>query len=1320
MKKLLALLAVVLCVVSCQTEPEGLDVNVGGEIDAIVNVTIPEVETRAGGNNSALGVFDNGILGDENDDTTMRYILQVYYKTEENGEAKYTASKERLVEYSDGKSVAFEVRLVPERDYQFVVWADVVTSKDDTDNHYNTEDLANIQLNRTWVAMDESRDAFTATKLIEDYNGAMSIDLSLKRPFAKLRVVTTDMTALNNLGIKPTKATVTYTVDHYNAFNALFGNAIGDSKNRTIKHENYAIASYGENVAKGADMTLFTDYFFAEAGDVVKFELDVFDQNGVSIKKNNFNTDIAVQRNYLTTIKGNILTDGKNFNVTIDDAFDVPSVEVEGDIKDQLKDAANFETYVIDLEGDLVWETGGGHGSTPLIPEGAATKTLTINANGYKVIATGAGVGAIRMANGGKLIFNNATIVDQTESYNEGAWELGYLEVAGKLEFNNCVIDNTISIDGEEAVFNSCTFNDKVYKGTAGNEYAAWVSNGKVTFKDCSFSGARGIKVHEAYGSEVKEVIVNNCTFNNLSNKPGMAIGTLNTATKIEIKNSTFTNCQPGDQGLYMYETDTDVTTFDFSQTGNTVNAVVESSEVFAKVMKADFHTLNISLNADVTVDVNANMADYYFGGNNTNVITINGAKVSTAAATGAGNNAYTLTFNHKNSDWNYIRFNNDNAKWVIKNVKLTNSGNNNGPWNRHDIRFYNDVVLENVTSDKAIALLADADLTNVVISDVHPNNSEAYALWITAEGQTVNIKDCALLAHESKTTDRGIKIDNQYINEGEAKVTLNIDGLKVKSQKKAAIVVKSTKGADINIKNIDITEVAADKANAVWVDSSAAGYAALVNVTGASMFTEDAEIIEGNDKLNGQVIENNSVVYLGEGEYVIPAAAQGKTVKFVGTRAPEDTKVAVTKVGTGGENCDYGLDGSTVTFENITITTNSSTYIGYARCNGTYKNCIINGTYTLYGDSVFEDCTFNVSGDVYNIWTWGAPTATFTRWTFNCDGKAMLLYGQANTKLTMNNCVFNDNGSISGKAAIETGNDYGTSYELTVNNATVNGFDINTNGFVTGTTLWANKNSMPADKLKVTVDGYTWVANGLSKKDGEYYVTNANGLAVLNTMMKNKTAGRGVVVNLSENIDFTGKTWTPVDSHADSAFTFTELNGNGHTISNLTINGQAMFTRFAGLGDVTVKDVTFYNATVNSTSINTSILTVQTYQNVLLDNVDVKNSSINGGYKVAPLIATVYNESSSTITATLKNCDVENVTVKATSYDFCTTGMVAFVYAADNDTIKFENCTVKDVTLKAPNDSNKAHAAIYTTGSDSLYNEAEGVTVTNVTFEAL
>ena len=125
MKKLLAFLAVVLAVVSCQREPEGLDVNVGGEQTVTVNVTIPEAETRAVELGSDKGVFNTTILEDAN--TTMRYILQVYLK---NDNGTLTKSAERKFDFTDNKSVAFVVRLVPGRNYQFVAWADVVTKAD--------------------------------------------------------------------------------------------------------------------------------------------------------------------------------------------------------------------------------------------------------------------------------------------------------------------------------------------------------------------------------------------------------------------------------------------------------------------------------------------------------------------------------------------------------------------------------------------------------------------------------------------------------------------------------------------------------------------------------------------------------------------------------------------------------------------------------------------------------------------------------------------------------------------------------------------------------------------------------------------------------------------------------------------------------------------------------------------------------------------------------------------------------------------------------------------------------------------------------------
>ena len=235
--------------------------------------------------------------------------------------------------------------------------------------------------------------------------------------------------------------------------------------------------------------------------------------------------------------------------------------------------------------------------------------------------------------------------------------------------------------------------------------------------------------------------------------------------------------------------------------------------------------------------------------------------------------------------------------------------------------------------------------------------------------------------------------------------------------------------------------------------------------------------IASSNEGITNAISAGATTISLTPGTYIIPDDAKGKTLTFIGTGNPEDTKIATQDDGSY-EGCDYSLDGATVTFENITINTDSRTYTGYARCKGTYKNCVINGTYTLYGDSKFENCTFNVSGDVYNIWTWGAQNAEFDSCTFNSDGKALLLYqeGTNTINLTVNRCIFNDNGGLTAKkAAIEIGDaPYGKTptYNVTVSGTTVNGYEINDEGYNTGTTLWGNKNSMPTNRLNVTVDG--------------------------------------------------------------------------------------------------------------------------------------------------------------------------------------------------------------------------------------------------------
>ena len=230
--------------------------------------------------------------------------------------------------------------------------------------------------------------------------------------------------------------------------------------------------------------------------------------------------------------------------------------------------------------------------------------------------------------------------------------------------------------------------------------------------------------------------------------------------------------------------------------------------------------------------------------------------------------------------------------------------------------------------------------------------------------------------------------------------------------------------------------------------------------------------IVSTVDELKTALENSATVIFLEPGTYNIPATAKGKTLTLIGTK---DTVIEVIPAGQGEGNgqLDYNLDGSTVTFKGVTIKTNNQTYAGYARLTGTYEGCTFDNCYCLNGYSEFNNCEFNVEGNQYNLWTWGAPSAEFTDCTFNSDGKALLLYGGTNTKLTLTGCTFNDNGGLADKkAAVEIGNDYDKSYELIINNCVVNGYEINDKGINTGTTLWANKDSMSTDKLNVVVDG--------------------------------------------------------------------------------------------------------------------------------------------------------------------------------------------------------------------------------------------------------
>lgn len=166
---------------------------------------------------------------------------------------------------------------------------------------------------------------------------------------------------------------------------------------------------------------------------------------------------------------------------------------------------------------------------------------------------------------------------------------------------------------------------------------------------------------------------------------------------------------------------------------------------------------------------------------------------------------------------------------------------------------------------------------------------------------------------------------------------------------------------------------------------------------------------------------------------------------------------------------------GSSFTFKNLNIKAGEGDFDGIVCDELTFENCTLTGNRSLYGKATFVNCVFdNTMANQYSIRTWGGTDVKFDGCTFNTNGKAILLYGGSSNKnptnLVVTNCVFNDrNNGSAGKAAIEIGNDYNSTYSITVNDCTVNGFAAGKN---TDSKLWANKNSMDAAHLSVTVDG--------------------------------------------------------------------------------------------------------------------------------------------------------------------------------------------------------------------------------------------------------
>lgn len=168
---------------------------------------------------------------------------------------------------------------------------------------------------------------------------------------------------------------------------------------------------------------------------------------------------------------------------------------------------------------------------------------------------------------------------------------------------------------------------------------------------------------------------------------------------------------------------------------------------------------------------------------------------------------------------------------------------------------------------------------------------------------------------------------------------------------------------------------------------------------------------------------EDGDTIELGEGEYdlykkISENELAGKELTFVGKGADK----TIWNIGYAidqpkAEDCDYDLGGAEkITFEKMTLKCGTGDYHGFARINNTVvEDCVIDGKtfYWGYKSAEFINTTFNAPNGDYALWTYSSPTMTFDNCTFNATGKVINVYtdygaGKRDIKVNFNNCTVN------------------------------------------------------------------------------------------------------------------------------------------------------------------------------------------------------------------------------------------------------------------------------------------------------------------------
>lgn len=723
--------------------------------------------------------------------------------------------------FSEGLNETVSITLAKGQTYTVVFWA-----QNSECEAYTTKNLKNVTVNyEDGKNNDETRDAFFAAKEFTA-SGDEPMDVTLRRPFAQINVGVSEKdredAEASGIEITQSKAVIKGVA---NSINLLDGSVSGEV-DVTYDFEDIP----DEKLAVGdTDYTyLSMSYILTgnEKNTLEDLQFTFKPENGTDIVFDEGLDNVPVQRNWRTNIVGTLLTGNVEFNITIEPGYlgdyDYPEFETVAD--GVSLDNANSTYYLSSKEG-LQWFAKQTNEETNSFKGYTVKLGADVDLAGETWTPIGTTTPFRGTFDGGNNTISNLKVEVTGDKNYAGL----FAQARGVVKD---VILKDVDIQGE---FMSGAI---VGNATCSKIENCHVEGGTITSTpDSNNDNGNNVGGIAGYLYASPEAWVKDCTVKNLTVTAYRNVGGIvgRTVGASEISGNTIYNVTVIADQLVEYKEDQKSKADDPGKVlGNNYNnqAVVMNNTVNNVTCKryyvkddgialvgtgtglkyaAENGATEITLDNDVTVDINAN------------------TKLSDEALTIDGKNK-TLCFNQTNSDYSNIDMG-ENATLTIKNATLKSEGYNTGYWGRLGIYFLCKVNLENVTS-RPIILSGNSELKNVTIN----NTDNAYSIWIRALGQTVTMKD--LTINTTGSESRAIAIKDENIEDAK-KVTLNLSDAIITSSKKAAILVSSTAGANITLTNVDISGVAVDNTNGVWVDEDYSQYNDKVSVTGGNKIVE-------------------------------------------------------------------------------------------------------------------------------------------------------------------------------------------------------------------------------------------------------------------------------------------------------------------------------------------------------------------------------------------------------------------------------------------------------------------------------------------------